>query len=121
MQELARGFLHRLHDARMRVAGRADRDVGGEVEEPVAVDVTLLTVADRLSARGKGPIASPEKVAAHLRLARELFAPGLDWQAMLDAIRLELLRATASGETVEAPVPNQNHEGHLHEAYGWGV
>jgi poly(A) polymerase len=48
--------------------------------EPVAVDVTLLTVADRLSARGKGPIASPEMVAAHLQLAREMVAAGLDWR-----------------------------------------
>lgn len=48
--------------------------------EPVAVDVTLLTVADRLSARGKGPIASPEMVSAHLQLAREMVAAGLDWR-----------------------------------------
>ncbi|HYG95538.1 MAG TPA: HD domain-containing protein [Solirubrobacterales bacterium] len=48
--------------------------------EPVAVDVTLLTVADRLSARGVGPIASPEMVAAHLALAQELIAAGLDWR-----------------------------------------
>jgi poly(A) polymerase len=48
--------------------------------EPVTVDVTLLTVADRLSARGKGPIASPEMVSAHLRLAREMVAAGLDWR-----------------------------------------
>ncbi|HEV2727416.1 MAG TPA: HD domain-containing protein [Solirubrobacterales bacterium] len=48
--------------------------------EPVTVDVTLLTVADRLSARGQGPIASPEMVAAHLQLARELIAAGLDWR-----------------------------------------
>jgi poly(A) polymerase len=47
--------------------------------DPVTVDVTLLTVADRLSARGKGPIASPEMVAAHLQLAREMIAAGLDW------------------------------------------
>jgi poly(A) polymerase len=47
--------------------------------EPVTVDVTLLTVADRLSARGQGPIASPEMVAAHLQLAREMIAAGLDW------------------------------------------
>jgi poly(A) polymerase len=46
--------------------------------DPVTVDVTLLTVADRLSARGKGPIASPEMVAAHLQLAREMVAAGLD-------------------------------------------
>jgi len=48
--------------------------------DPVTVDVTLLTVADRLSARGVGPIASPEMVAAHLQLAREMIAAGLDWR-----------------------------------------
>lgn len=48
--------------------------------EPVTVDVTLLTVADRLSARGQGPIASPEMVSAHLQLAREMIAAGLDWR-----------------------------------------
>ncbi|HEX3041076.1 MAG TPA: HD domain-containing protein [Solirubrobacterales bacterium] len=48
--------------------------------DPVTVDVTLLTVADRLSARGNGPIASPEMVAAHLTLAREMIAAGLDWR-----------------------------------------
>jgi putative nucleotidyltransferase with HDIG domain len=48
--------------------------------EPVSVDVTLLTVADRLSARGHGPIASPEMVEAHLTLVRELIAAALDWR-----------------------------------------
>jgi len=48
--------------------------------DPVTVDVTLLTVADRLSARGVGPIASPEMVSAHLQLAREMVAAGLDWR-----------------------------------------
>jgi poly(A) polymerase len=48
--------------------------------EPVTVDVTLLTAADRLSARGQGPIASPEMVSAHLQLAREMIAAGLDWR-----------------------------------------
>jgi poly(A) polymerase len=48
--------------------------------EPVGVDVTLLTVADRLSARGAGPLASPEMVSAHLDLAREMIAAGLDWR-----------------------------------------
>lgn len=48
--------------------------------EPVSVDVTLLTVADRLSARGSGPIASEEMVGAHLRLAREMIAAALDWR-----------------------------------------
>lgn len=46
--------------------------------EPVSADVTLLTVADRLSARGEGPIASPEMVQAHLDLAREMLAAALD-------------------------------------------
>ena len=48
--------------------------------DPVSVDVTLLTVADRLSARGAGPLASPEMVSAHLDLAREMIAAGLDWR-----------------------------------------
>jgi poly(A) polymerase len=48
--------------------------------EPVAVDVTLLTVADRLSARGAGPLASPEMVTAHLTLAQEMIAAALDWR-----------------------------------------
>jgi poly(A) polymerase len=48
--------------------------------EPVSADVTLLTVADRLSARGVGPIASPEMVEAHLSLARQLVAAALDWR-----------------------------------------
>jgi poly(A) polymerase len=48
--------------------------------EPVAVDVTLLTVADRLSARGAGPLASPEMVEAHLALAREMIAAALEWR-----------------------------------------
>jgi hypothetical protein len=48
--------------------------------EPVAVDVTLLTVADRLAARGAGPLASAEMVQTHLRLAREMVAAALDWR-----------------------------------------
>jgi poly(A) polymerase len=48
--------------------------------EPVTVDVTLLTVADRLSARGAGPLASPEMVEAHLGLARQMIDAGLDWR-----------------------------------------
>jgi putative nucleotidyltransferase with HDIG domain len=48
--------------------------------EPVTIDVTLLTVADRLSARGAGPIARPEMVIAHLDLAREMVAAALDWR-----------------------------------------
>ena len=48
--------------------------------DPVAADVTLLTVADRLAARGQGPIAGPEMVQAHLDLAREMLAAALDWR-----------------------------------------
>ena len=48
--------------------------------EPVAADVTLLTVADRLSARGAGPLARPEMVEAHLALARQMIAAALDWR-----------------------------------------
>jgi poly(A) polymerase len=47
--------------------------------EPVAADVTLLTVADRLAARGEGPLASPEMVQAHLDLAREMLRDALAW------------------------------------------
>jgi len=48
--------------------------------EPVAVDVTLLTVADRLSARGSGPFATEEAIEAHLDLARSMLAAALDWR-----------------------------------------
>ncbi len=47
---------------------------------PVAADVTLLTVADRLSARGSGPFATEEAIEAHLALAREMLAAALDWR-----------------------------------------
>jgi putative nucleotidyltransferase with HDIG domain len=47
--------------------------------EPVAADVTLLTVADRLSARGTGPTATSEMIEAHLELAREVLPEALHW------------------------------------------
>jgi poly(A) polymerase len=47
--------------------------------EPVAADVTLLTVADRLAARGTGPTAAPEMIEAHLELAREVLPAALEW------------------------------------------
>ena len=46
---------------------------------PVTVDVTLLTVADRLAARGAGPVASAEMIEAHLDLARTMVGAGLEW------------------------------------------
>lgn len=45
----------------------------------VAPDVTLLTAADRLSARGSGTLAAPEMIAAHLELVREVLPAALDW------------------------------------------
>ncbi len=48
--------------------------------DPVAADVTLLTIADRLSARGSGPLASEEAIEAHLTLARQMLAAALDWR-----------------------------------------
>jgi len=48
--------------------------------DPVGADVTLLTVADRLAARGQGPVAGPEMVRAHLELAREMLAAALEWR-----------------------------------------
>jgi poly(A) polymerase len=48
--------------------------------EPVTADVTLLTIADRLSARGSGPFATDEAIQAHLDLAREMLAAALDWR-----------------------------------------
>jgi poly(A) polymerase len=47
--------------------------------EPVSADVTLLTVADRLAARGEGPLASPEMIKAHLDLARDMLRDALAW------------------------------------------
>jgi poly(A) polymerase len=48
--------------------------------DPVAADVTLLTIADRLSARGSGPFATEEAIEAHLALARQMLAAALDWR-----------------------------------------
>jgi putative nucleotidyltransferase with HDIG domain len=48
--------------------------------EPVSADVTLLTIADRLSARGSGPFATEEAIEAHLSLARQMLADALDWR-----------------------------------------
>lgn len=48
--------------------------------DPVGVDVTLLTIADRLSARGSGPFATEEAIEAHLTLARQMLSAALDWR-----------------------------------------
>jgi poly(A) polymerase len=44
--------------------------------DPVAVDVTVLSCADRLATRGRK--AEPA-IAAHLEVAREMIGPALDW------------------------------------------
>lgn len=49
-----------------------------ERTDPVSIDVTLLTVADRLAARGTASIASQTMVADHLELARQMVSHGLD-------------------------------------------
>lgn len=46
--------------------------------EPVEVDVTLLSVADRLATRGRG---ADQAIARHLELARQLLGEGLAWRA----------------------------------------
>jgi poly(A) polymerase len=44
---------------------------------PVQVEVTVLSVADRLATRGAG---SAEAIAKHLELARQLIGEALDWR-----------------------------------------
>lgn len=46
--------------------------------DPVAVDVTLLTVCDRLATRGR---KADEAIAKHLDLAREVLHAALEWRA----------------------------------------
>jgi putative nucleotidyltransferase with HDIG domain len=46
--------------------------------EPVGVDVTLLSVADRLATRGRG---SEEAIRRHLELAGELLGEALSWHS----------------------------------------
>lgn len=47
--------------------------------EPVAADVTLLTAADRLAARGEGPLASEEMIGSHLELVRKILPEAIAW------------------------------------------
>ena len=47
--------------------------------EPVQVDVTLLSVADRLATRGRGSEAA---IARHLELARQLLGEALHWRSV---------------------------------------
>jgi poly(A) polymerase len=45
---------------------------------PVEVDVTLLSIADRLATRGE---RASESIDAHMRLARRMLADALSWRA----------------------------------------
>ena len=58
--------------------------------EPVEVDVTLLSVADRLATRGR---KAPESIAKHLELAREVLPAALAWRAQ--GRRVPLVRGDA--------------------------
>ena len=49
-----------------------------DLTEPVEVEVTLLSCADRLATRGKNAESAIER---HLDLARELMAEALEWRA----------------------------------------
>lgn len=96
--ELSRAILARLHASerlRAHVAALTrhhlrlgflvrERPLPPRVEyrylkacEPVEVDVTLLSVADRLATRGR---RSEQAIAKHLQLARELLGPALAWR-----------------------------------------
>jgi tRNA nucleotidyltransferase/poly(A) polymerase len=48
--------------------------------EPNTIDLTLLTVADRLAARGSSSVAGQEMVAGHLALASEMIEEALAWR-----------------------------------------
>jgi poly(A) polymerase len=70
---LVLGFLvHQQPLARDAVYGYLD------LTEPVEVEVTLLSCADRLATRGKNAEPAIER---HLGLARKLMAGALDWRA----------------------------------------
>jgi putative nucleotidyltransferase with HDIG domain len=70
---LALGFL--VHD---RPLDRADVYRYLARCDPVEVDVTVLSCADRLATRGRN---AEEAIAPHLELGRELIEPALDWHA----------------------------------------
>ncbi|MGI8461569.1 MAG: hypothetical protein ACR2OC_08050, partial [Solirubrobacterales bacterium] len=49
-----------------------------DATEPDAIDVTVLTVADRLATQGEK--TRPEAIDAHLELARTMIGEALDWR-----------------------------------------
>ena len=79
LEALTRHHLHLGFMVRERPLSRARLYEYLRLTEPVAADVSLLTVADRLSARGSGPTASPEMIEAHLALVREVLPDAIAW------------------------------------------
>jgi poly(A) polymerase len=75
LHHLRLGFLVHQRPLPRRVVYEYLRDT-----EPVPVDVTLLTVADRLATRGTAELASQEMIEAHIALARHMLAEALDWR-----------------------------------------
>jgi putative nucleotidyltransferase with HDIG domain len=74
--------LHHLHLGFMAAEGGLSRRRLYDylrLTAPVAADVTLLTIADRLAARGSGPTASTEMIESHLALAREVLPEAVAW------------------------------------------
>ena len=80
LQDLTRHHLRLGFLARERPLPRRREYEYLRDTDPGGADVTLLSVADRLAARGPGPVAGPEMVRAHLELAREMLAGALDWR-----------------------------------------
>jgi putative nucleotidyltransferase with HDIG domain len=70
---LTLGFL--VHDMPL---GRRDVYRYLRACEPVEVEVTILSAADRLATRGRG---SEQAIAKHMELARELMGEALNWRA----------------------------------------
>ena len=64
--------------------------------EPVEVDVTLLSVADRLATRGH---RAQESIGRHLELAREVLPAALQWRAQ--GRRAPLVRGDALAAALE--------------------
>jgi poly(A) polymerase len=64
--------------------------------DPVEVDVTLLSVADRLATRGR---KAQESIARHLELAREVMPAALQWRAQ--GRRSPLVRGDALGAALQ--------------------
>ena len=68
--------------------------------EPVEVDVTVLSVADRVATRGRN---AERAVTLHLELAREMLRDALAWRA--DRPRSPIARRSSSRGARDRPGP----------------